>query len=672
MNSPEQPMYITQDESTKTINQLLHGLEKILPSKNKANSFLFLNHTDTDIGPYIFEGIPHDYSGHYAQTTITQLEKSKTPWQYQNPIDNLSNKYPSQLEISNEKKYDIIFGIFPINVRSEDDEIYNLRKLESKFENIRNNHYGTIFSELEDLEEMPPPTIEIIELNRKIDEVRKKIRQYPRYLDLKKTSIALDNLSEEGFAIFFHPMGHLFRKDINIRSLYKDKNCFLNAILSLPKNGIFEIPTAMGGRSSGVRFLLSIVSKKLQPIELSAELESFNPLSEKVKTSLTKIQILFDSGLSDDHKLEKINNDSNNLSDGIFIPTGKFEGLDSFKYYKTLQTEKTLGPDYLNYETLPISDVATEINIGNYKKEFQNHNNALYIPLLAGLQKCETDLDNVHVKHQNVCQVIFNTEKILLGYAKTFLNSPLGLKLTQDRREFGGKFIPKLNKKNVSELMIKILPIKIQKEISDTASIMEEVIEKIDEITGTLITNPISSQDEKDKLINIHTVVTNVGNSAKIKHLSQQVENEQLEFKSTFGLALKTMGKESYMEENISKAVSGMLNNMGGDLLVGVTDDHSIIGIDQEVDKLYQGDWDKFSRYVSQFLSNEIGSSASAFYTQTLVPIENVQVLWIHCQPSTKEIFVNEKIFYLRKPAHTIRLEGPELQTYIKSRFNQT
>ena len=131
------------------------------------------------------------------------------------------------------------------------------------------------------------------------------------------------------------------------------------------------------------------------------------------------------------------------------------------------------------------------------------------------------------------------------------------------------------------------------------------------------------------------------------------------------------MKKEKHMEENISKAVSGFLNNKGGNLLIGVKDDNSVIGIDQEVDILYQSNWDKFSRHVSNILSNKLGKPASAFYTQTYVSIDNVKVLWIQCFPSTKEVFVNNKTFYIRQPAQTIALEGQDLIDYVKSRFHK-
>jgi len=645
----------THPKSSKLINKLLHSLRNISYSKNKTKSFLFLNHTNVDIGPHIFEGIHHDYSGYYTEQTITELKNSTTEWQYHNPIGNDSNKNSSTFEILKDKKYDIIFGVFPYGVRRDPELDINLQNL------IKTR------ADLKSKQDMsPPPSFEIIELNRSIHEIEKRINEYPRYLDLQKTSIALDILSEDGIAVFLQPVGHLRRKDINIRSLYNNNNCFLNAIISLPKYPLLNIPSDLGGRGeSQIDFQLSFVSRKKQPIELLAELESYDTFSEKnIDPILPKLQTLYNNDLTCDHKLSLINNYSINLYDGIFIKSGESKDLS---YYKNLQIIESLGPDFANFESLTISDVALEINMT--RKEFEKRENSLYIPLLGGLQKTETDIKKINVKHQNVCQIILNTKKILPGYAKNFFNAPLGLLSIQELRD---GYIPKLNKKSVSRLMIKLPDINIQKEISNMDSIMEEVKEKLDEILVNLIKSPISSQDEKDKIIQVHNVVTNVGNTAQVKYLSQQIENEILEFKSTFGLEDKDMTKQNYIEANISKAICGMLNTKGGDLIIGVTDDHEIIGVNQEVDKLYQGNWDKFSIHVSQFLSNKLGSFASAFYTQFFVPIDNVQVLWIKCKPSSKEIFVNEKTFYLRKPAQTIELVGPDMIEYISLRFNET
>lgn len=61
-------------------------------------------------------------------------------------------------------------------------------------------------------------------------------------------------------------------------------------------------------------------------------------------------------------------------------------------------------------------------------------------------------------------------------------------------------------------------------------------------------------------------------NTFVIDNLLRQNESDVLEF------------KEKYSPEVIAKNVTAMLNNRGGDILVGITDDKRVVGIDKDVD----------------------------------------------------------------------------------------
>ena len=65
-------------------------------------------------------------------------------------------------------------------------------------------------------------------------------------------------------------------------------------------------------------------------------------------------------------------------------------------------------------------------------------------------------------------------------------------------------------------------------------------------------------------------------NTFVIDNLLRQNESDVLEF------------KEKYFPEVIAKNVTAMLNNRGGDILVGITDDKRVIGIDKgiQIEKL--------------------------------------------------------------------------------------
>lgn len=77
-------------------------------------------------------------------------------------------------------------------------------------------------------------------------------------------------------------------------------------------------------------------------------------------------------------------------------------------------------------------------------------------------------------------------------------------------------------------------------------------------------------------------------NTFVIDNLLRQNESDVLEF------------KEKYSPEVIAKNITAMLNNRGGDILVGITDDKQVIGIDKGVD---------IGKFLSKLLS-EITPSA--------------------------------------------------------------
>lgn len=94
-------------------------------------------------------------------------------------------------------------------------------------------------------------------------------------------------------------------------------------------------------------------------------------------------------------------------------------------------------------------------------------------------------------------------------------------------------------------------------------------------------------------------------NTFVIDNLLRQNESDVLEF------------KEKYSPEVIAKNVTAMLNNRGGDILVGITDDKQVIGIDKGVD---------IGKFLSKLLS---GITPSAPIDVQLVDYDGKNILMI-------------------------------------------
>ena len=91
------------------------------------------------------------------------------------------------------------------------------------------------------------------------------------------------------------------------------------------------------------------------------------------------------------------------------------------------------------------------------------------------------------------------------------------------------------------------------------------------------------------------------------EELIKRGESKTLEFKSTLRWNLKEDRKDDkFVTHATLKTIAAFLNTEGGDLLIGVADDGSIVGIER--DQLESDD--KFMRHLAQVVRNGLGDRA--------------------------------------------------------------
>lgn len=154
-----------------------------------------------------------------------------------------------------------------------------------------------------------------------------------------------------------------------------------------------------------------------------------------------------------------------------------------------------------------------------------------------------------------------------------------------------------------------------------------------------------------------------------IAELISQGENDQLEFKSTFRWDIRQAKKNPAIEHAALKSVTAFLNSDGGDLLVGVADDGSIIGI--ETDQFANDD--KFLLHVWNLIKTSIGQDVSPYIRTTLEKIDGKTVCRVSCKRSPKPVFLRQsgfdEMFYIRIGPSSGNLEISEALKYIGERF---
>ena len=159
--------------------------------------------------------------------------------------------------------------------------------------------------------------------------------------------------------------------------------------------------------------------------------------------------------------------------------------------------------------------------------------------------------------------------------------------------------------------------------------------------------------------------------SDEILELIKNKESEEIEFKSTLRTNLHTNEFDKKMEFSALKTISAFLNSNGGTLLLGITDEGKILGIEQ--DKF--PDTDKFNLYLISLIKEKIGKKHFHLIEIQNTLIEHRTIVKISCKKSKNPVFLksdlNEEEFYVRMGPSSVQLKGSELVEYITRHFTR-
>ena len=159
------------------------------------------------------------------------------------------------------------------------------------------------------------------------------------------------------------------------------------------------------------------------------------------------------------------------------------------------------------------------------------------------------------------------------------------------------------------------------------------------------------------------------------EELIKRGESKTLEFKSTLRWSLKEDRQDDKgVTHAVLKTVAAFLNTEGGDLLIGVADDRSIVGIER--DQLESDD--KFMRHLTQVVRNGLGDRAGTCSDPKTQDLQGRTVCVVSCQRSPEPVFLRwkgmeatpEGDFFVRSGPGTVKLPPESAREYIRTRFD--
>jgi predicted HTH transcriptional regulator len=145
-----------------------------------------------------------------------------------------------------------------------------------------------------------------------------------------------------------------------------------------------------------------------------------------------------------------------------------------------------------------------------------------------------------------------------------------------------------------------------------------------------------------------------------------------VEFKSSARWDLRENKKNPVLEQVILKTVAAFLNTDGGTLLLGVSDEGAVLGLEHDYQTLQKKNADGYELFLTELLLGHYGKDCSPCVRITFHSLDSKEVCRLIAQPAPRPVWVKEgaeEHLYIRSGNSTRRLSTREALDYCKTRW---
>ena len=159
----------------------------------------------------------------------------------------------------------------------------------------------------------------------------------------------------------------------------------------------------------------------------------------------------------------------------------------------------------------------------------------------------------------------------------------------------------------------------------------------------------------------------------EIRELIAAGENQQVKFKSTLRWDLRQFKPNKALEDVIAKTIAGFMNTQGGHLIIGIDDEGSILGLEQDYGTLKKPGKDGFEQYIMQLVSLKLGTHFCTLVKVSFHQFEEKDICYVRVHKSQKPVYLNlgdRSHFFIRTGNGTRELDMPEALEYMETYLN--
>ncbi|MDP2560419.1 N-6 DNA methylase [Psychrobium sp. 1_MG-2023] len=328
----------------------------------------------------------------------------------------------------------------------------------------------------------------------------------------------------------------------------------------------------------------------------------------------------------------------------------------------------------------------------NSPSDSPRSNTVVISKMARGTKQC-IEHDEIGTRNKsNFFEIQFDENIVSSAYVKLFFESELG-KLTLSHLP-RGTTMPMLNRQDLESLTIFIPSKNEQNRIIDLARKLDVAREQLTTYKSDLLTKPALYQEVESRTDDFVYELSTLDEVSRVKQLIKINETQRIEFKQTFFVNADHVGREFKKTDKeykksckaeqykIAKNIATFLNTDGGTLLIGVTDDSQVCGIEKEMQHIKEIKAEAYIKRLSQDVANLIGERNNNWVEYCSVEVDDKTIVVIDCKPATKPVLLPNKNkdgtihnepteLIIRRGTASVTLNGYELLEYIDSHFKK-
>jgi serine/threonine protein kinase len=164
---------------------------------------------------------------------------------------------------------------------------------------------------------------------------------------------------------------------------------------------------------------------------------------------------------------------------------------------------------------------------------------------------------------------------------------------------------------------------------------------------------------------------------AEIGQLLASDETTTLEFKSSLRMPTEPLTNEEksqlnkvhrMLERGVLKTVAAFLNTDGGTLVIGVADDHAIVGIETDYPSLRCQSRDGWRLAFDELISSQLGTAAMNSINLQLEPWQGRTIAIVRCSKREEPTLIGDDELFVRRTASSVKLSMREALVWWRER----